>query len=47
MCILNRLSNLFKKQDILISTIQLHDENTVAALTSLEKVPGLHKQKIS
>jgi hypothetical protein len=45
LCILKRLSLLFQKQDILISTVQLHVENTVAALTSLKKVPGLHKQK--
>jgi hypothetical protein len=45
LCILKSLSILFQKQDILISTVQLHVENTVAALTSLKKVPGLHAQR--
>jgi hypothetical protein len=45
LCILKSLSHLFQKQDILISTVQIHVENTVAALTSLKKVPGLHEQK--
>jgi hypothetical protein len=45
LCILKSFSLLFKKQDILISAVQLHVENTVAALTSLRKVLGLYEQK--
>jgi hypothetical protein len=45
LCILKSLSLLFQKQDILISTVELHVENAVAALTSFKKVPGLHEEK--
>jgi hypothetical protein len=45
LCILKSLSLLFQKQDILISTVELHVENAVAALTSFKKVPSLHDEK--
>jgi hypothetical protein len=46
LCILKSLSILCQKQGILISTVQHHVENTVAALTLLKTVPSLHAQKL-